>query len=69
MGAIAVGLTVGALMSIITEFYTAMGKRPVLSIIRQSSNGHATNVIGGLALEWNLPFTDPCSCRWYMGFL
>src|SRR5206468_10151809 len=36
MGSIAVGLVVGTLMSIITEFYTAMGKRPVLSIVRQS---------------------------------
>lgn len=50
MGAIAVGLLVGTLMSIITEYYTAMGKRPVLSIIRQSATGHATNVIGGLAV-------------------
>jgi K(+)-stimulated pyrophosphate-energized sodium pump len=50
LGAIAVGLTVGTLMSIITEYYTAIGKRPVLSIIRQSSTGHATNVIGGLAV-------------------
>ncbi len=50
MGAIAVGLIVGTLMSIITEYYTAMGKRPVLSIIKQSSTGHATNVIGGLAV-------------------
>jgi K(+)-stimulated pyrophosphate-energized sodium pump len=50
LGAIAVGLVVGTLMSIITEYYTAMGKRPVLSIIRQSATGHATNVIGGLAV-------------------
>ena len=50
LGAIAVGLAVGTLMSIITEYYTAIGKRPVLSIIRQSSTGHATNVIGGLAV-------------------
>lgn len=50
MGAIVVGLVVGTLMSIITEYYTAMGKRPVLSIIKQSSTGHATNVIGGLAV-------------------
>ena len=50
LGAIAVGLTVGTLMSMITEYYTAMGKRPVISIIRQSSTGHATNVIGGLAV-------------------
>ena len=49
-GAIMVGLTVGVLMSVITEYYTAMGKKPVLSIIRQSATGHATNVIGGLAV-------------------
>ncbi len=49
-GAIMVGLVVGALMSIITEYYTAMGKRPVMSIIRQSATGHATNIIGGLSV-------------------
>lgn len=49
-GAIMVGLVVGTLMSIITEFYTAMGKRPVMSIVRQSSTGHATNIIGGLSV-------------------
>ncbi|RYU90096.1 sodium-translocating pyrophosphatase [Mucilaginibacter terrigena] len=49
-GSILVGLVVGTLMSIITEYYTAMGKRPVMSIIRQSSTGHATNIIGGLAI-------------------
>jgi K(+)-stimulated pyrophosphate-energized sodium pump len=48
--AIITGLVVGTLMSLITEYYTAMGKRPVLSIIHQSSTGHATNIIGGLSV-------------------
>ncbi len=50
LGSIVVGLAVGTLMSIITEYYTAMGKRPVMTIVRQSATGHATNVIGGLAV-------------------
>lgn len=48
--AIAIGLVVGALMSMITEYYTAMGKRPVNSIIQKSATGHATNIIGGLSV-------------------
>jgi K(+)-stimulated pyrophosphate-energized sodium pump len=48
--AIVVGTVVGAIMSIVTEYYTAMGKGPVLSIIQQSSTGHATNIIGGLSV-------------------
>jgi K(+)-stimulated pyrophosphate-energized sodium pump len=47
---VAIGLLVGALMSWITEYYTSMGRRPVLSIIKKSGTGHATNVIGGLAV-------------------
>lgn len=50
LGAIGVGLLVGALMSIITEYFTAMGKRPVNSIVKGSATGHATNVIAGLAV-------------------
>jgi len=48
--AIVVGSVVGALMSIITEYYTAMGKKPVMSIVQQSETGHATNIIGGLSV-------------------
>lgn len=48
--AIILGLVVGTLMSIITEYYTAIGRRPVNSIIQQSGTGHATNIIGGLSV-------------------
>jgi len=48
--AIVVGSVVGAIMSIVTEYYTAMGKGPVNSIIQQSATGHATNIIGGLSV-------------------
>ncbi len=48
--AIMVGLAVGTIMSIVTEYYTAMGKAPVNSIIQQSSTGHATNIIAGLSV-------------------
>jgi len=48
-GAVVVGLVVGALISLITEYYTGMGKKPVMGIVRQSATGHGTNVIAGLA--------------------
>ncbi|MBL7938972.1 MAG: sodium-translocating pyrophosphatase [Flavobacteriales bacterium] len=48
--AIMLGLVVGTLMSMVTEYYTSMGRRPVLSIVRKSGTGHGTNVIGGLAM-------------------
>lgn len=48
--AILTGLFVGTVISFITEYYTAMGRRPVLKIVRQSATGHATNIIGGLSV-------------------
>lgn len=48
--AIIVGLVVGTIMSMVTEYFTAMGKGPVNSIIQQSSTGHATNIIAGLSV-------------------
>jgi len=48
--AIILGLVVGTLMSMVTEYYTSMGRRPVMSIVMKSGTGHGTNVIGGLAM-------------------
>ncbi|TAE72526.1 MAG: sodium-translocating pyrophosphatase [Bacteroidetes bacterium] len=48
--AVAIGLAVGTLISIITEYYCSMGRRPVNSITKQSSTGAATNIIAGLAV-------------------
>jgi len=44
-----VGLSVGYLISYFTEYYTALGKKPVLDIVQNSSTGAATNIIAGLA--------------------
>jgi K(+)-stimulated pyrophosphate-energized sodium pump len=45
-----IGLAVGGLISMLTEYYTAMGKKPVMGIIQNSSTGAATNIIAGLSL-------------------
>jgi K(+)-stimulated pyrophosphate-energized sodium pump len=45
-----IGLVAGVAIGLITEYYTAMGKKPVLSIVRQSSTGAATNIIAGLGV-------------------
>ena len=44
-----VGLGVGYLISYFTEYYTALGKKPVMDIVQNSSTGAATNIIAGLA--------------------
>ncbi len=48
-GAVLVGLFVGAAISYMTEYFTGLGKKPVMAIIQNSSTGAATNIIAGLA--------------------
>jgi K(+)-stimulated pyrophosphate-energized sodium pump len=45
-----IGLIAGLLVGLITEYYTGIGKSPVVSIVRQSSTGAATNIIAGLGV-------------------
>ena len=44
------GLIVGLGVGKITEYYTATGKNPVMSIVRQSETGPATTIISGLGV-------------------
>ncbi|NBL63842.1 sodium-translocating pyrophosphatase [Flavobacterium sp. NST-5] len=44
-----VGLFVGAVISSVTEYYTGLGKKPILAIVQKSSTGAGTNIIAGLA--------------------
>ena len=44
------GLVVGLCVGKITEYYTATGKNPVMSIVRQSETGPATTIIAGLGV-------------------
>tara|TARA_B110000438_G_scaffold301420_1_gene356258 strand:- start:1926 stop:3566 length:1641 start_codon:yes stop_codon:yes gene_type:complete len=48
-GATIIGLIVGAVISSVTEYYTGLGKKPILKIVQQSSTGAGTNIIAGLA--------------------
>ncbi|WP_405295312.1 sodium-translocating pyrophosphatase [Algibacter sp. Ld11] len=44
------GLVAGLAVGKVTEYYTATGKRPVMSIVEQSETGAATNIIAGLGV-------------------
>jgi K(+)-stimulated pyrophosphate-energized sodium pump len=44
-----VGLIVGGVISSVTEYYTGLGKKPILAIVQKSSTGAGTNIIAGLA--------------------
>ena len=44
-----IGLLVGGAISSVTEYYTGLGKPPILKIVQQSSTGAGTNIIAGLA--------------------
>lgn len=48
--AVVIGMFVGGAISYITEFYTGLGKRPVMSIVQKSATGAATNIIAGLGM-------------------
>jgi len=48
-GATIIGLMVGGLISSVTEYYTGLGKKPILKIVEKSSTGAGTNIIAGLA--------------------
>ena len=44
-----IGLFVGGAISSVTEYYTGLGKKPILNIVEKSSTGAGTNIIAGLA--------------------
>ena len=48
--AVLIGLVSGLLIGMVTEHYTGTGTKPVMSIVKQSVTGAATNIIAGLGV-------------------
>ncbi|WP_236975363.1 sodium-translocating pyrophosphatase [Membranihabitans maritimus] len=48
--AVCFGLLAGLLIGFVTEKYTGTGTKPVMSIVKQSLTGSATNIIAGLGV-------------------
>ncbi len=61
------GLIAGFCVGKVTEYYTGTGTKPVLSIVKQSETGSATNIIAGLGvgmMSTAIPILINC-CSYY----